>query len=138
MIVGMGIVIEYSSTATFTGSPTWTAVDDITDVTPPTGGEANDVDVTVHSTTSKRKKYQSGLIEPGEWEFKTIMSKAAYASLLAFKGVTKGWRVTFSDGSKYESESYLKNDKIESPMGGVNEVTWTLKLAGEELFTPAT
>jgi VCBS repeat-containing protein len=135
-IEGMGITIGYATTDVIAGA-TFTLVTNLTDVTPPTSGEANDVEVTVHSTTSKRKKYQSGLVEPGEWSFKQLMDKAEYATLKALKGVTRAWCVTFADGSKHVSQSYLKGDKVESPMDGVVEVEWSLKVAGDEVWTPA-
>jgi hypothetical protein len=137
-VESIGIRVFYSTTlSTYVSNSAWTEVEGIRDVTPPTTGKVENKECTTHgnAATDKRKRYTQGLIEPSDWSFKQVYSKTGYDTLQALVRVKKGWKVVFSDGSTYYSDSWITEGKPDAPIDGFMEAEWSLFNFGPELFS---
>lgn len=82
------------------------------------------------------KEYEAGWVEPGEAEVVCQFNKTELADAYELQGVTKDFRITFSDGSKQEFSGYLKSVGPEVDREKLVTHSLKFKVSGPVTFTP--
>ncbi len=136
-VESIGLTVWYTTSAsTYVGSPAWTQIEGIRDVTPPGPGKTDRKETTTHGTaaSTKRKSYTYGLTEPSDWSFKQVYDKTTYNTLIALQRVKKGFKIVFSDGGTWYGDCFIEEPKLEAPYDGFMEVTWGVFNFGANTF----
>ena len=81
--------------------------------------------------------FQGGLKDGGEISLSCHFDKTAFAAHLALVGSSKGWRITFSDGSKLGISGYIKGFGSKTPLDDIVAVDIKIKVSGSPTFVAA-
>lgn len=135
--------LSYGDGDTFATSNTFTDIARIRDIKPPKP-KVDDIDVTDMDSPAGPnpddltwKEFDPGLADAGEVEFTLNFDKDQTDTLFGFLGKSKGWKVTFSDGSVWQLSGYIKEFGDEVEREKVVTSTATMKVSGKPAFVAA-
>lgn len=130
--------------ATYAGSSTFTEFAQVTGITPPGLGEADDVDTTHLKSEGQFKEYKAGWADGGEFTFsqQLLPDGTNYTAANALYRVTRGYRVLFEDDTTAGTHAggvgvaaYIKNISTpEVPGDGIVTFDVTLKVTGQPVI----
>jgi hypothetical protein len=132
---GFGTKIEYSED----DGTTWEPVGCIRDAIEVGPVEVEDIDVTCHSTTDDFRKYEPGLVEPGEVTFDVLRAPGDTSDEALFNifGEDLMWKITYPNTATEEFNGYIKSKGSSVPMGdGPIVSSITIKITGKITLTP--
>lgn len=117
---------------------TYTAVLEVLSVSGP-NSEASDVDVTNFDSADGFREFINGLKDGGEVTFETNYVKTEYARLLAVHvaGTLEDWQLLLTDGSNIQFYGTVKSAGIETPVEPQIKNSFSAKVSGNPVFTPA-
>jgi len=135
---GFGAAFWYGETsAVFTAATTgWTAVAELTDVTPPEE-DTDEIETTHHGSTAKTRTYQAGLVNPGEFDIACHYDKTVYGTLRGIRGAEKNYRIILSDGSGVGWTGFIKSLSKEIDMEGLTITRIKGKVSGAQTLITA-
>ncbi len=93
------------------------------------------IDITVLLSPQHTKQKVGGFIDPGEVTFGGVFIPAVYATLHAYTGLTKIWRVLLSNGSHWDFEGFLKSVSCENPLDAEVSMEFTIEVSGVPAFS---
>lgn len=116
-----------------------TTVSELTSVKPP-NYEADDIDVTTHSTSSKFKEYIKGLMDAGEVEIEGYMDYTNYGTVYASMVTTTLQSLTITlpttpSVTNFACNGYIKSLECEAPHDDKIEFSATAKVSGKPTLT---
>ena len=100
---------------------------------PDLGGD--DIDFTNMDSASGFMEFMPGLVDGGEVSITLVFTKAETALLYGYLRTLKAYMVTFSDGSTWHFNGYIKSLGNEAPAKGGIMQTATFKVAAKPTFT---
>lgn len=124
----------YGNQANFTDSTTWTAFAKVTGVTPPKP-QADDIDTSHMESADQFKEFEPGWADGGEVELQLQFAAADNASVYGLFRQPKGFRLEFSNGSRWSFNGYIKGFGNEVEREGIVSTTVTFKVSGKPEFT---
>lgn len=136
---GFGVKLQSGDQNTGSGSTTWTNITPVLDITPPTA-EADDIEVTNHSSTGKWKEFISGLADAGQVELTCLYTRAGYLALNSLFRTQKGFRIAFplegsdTQYSGFVFTGYIKSIGPESPLDDVMTHKVVIKITGDSAY----
>lgn len=133
---GHSTIVAYGSGSTFADSETFTPFARVTEVTPPTP-EADDIDVSHMESDEQFKEYEAGWAEGGEVEFTIQFEKVQAETVYGLFRHSKGYKVTFADGSAWGCTGYIKSFGDEIDREGIVTTGVTIKVSGKPAFIKA-
>ncbi len=102
------------------------------------GIEVDDLDMSSMSSTNKWREFEAGMKNAGEASFDMLYEKDQVDAVMsALGGANEAWTITFTDGSTFVCDGYLKGTALPVPFEDKVTQSASLKLSGEPVFTPA-
>ena len=110
-----------------------TKVAEVKGITGP-GITGDDIDVTHTDSSDGYREFIPGLADSGEVSLDVNFTKAELALIWSYVRTERTYMVTFSDGSKWYGNGYVKGITNEAPLDGAITGTVTVKCSGKWVF----
>ncbi|MDF2994677.1 MAG: putative major tail protein [Xanthobacteraceae bacterium] len=132
--IGYGSLFEISTN----GGGAWTAIAEVTNITPPTFA-IDAVDATHMQSPNRDREFIPGLNDPGEasLEMNFLPGSASEALLLGVKGTKVKCRITWPNGVKFGFDGILTGYAPAAPFDDKMTATATFKVTGSVVVTAA-
>jgi hypothetical protein len=129
-IEGVNTVLSYDASGTYT---------DIAENVEITGPDitVGDVETTHLKSTGQAKTFIPGLVDGGTVQLQGNFVKTKVTLLASFLRATKSWRITFSDGSKWEFSGHINSLGSQAALEDDVQVPFAIKVSGLPVFTAA-
>lgn len=131
---GHSTKVSYGNLANVQDSTTWTPFAKITNAVPPKP-QADDIDTSHMDSPDQFKEFEAGWADGGEVEITIQFDKEKNAEVYGLFRQTKGFRMEFSNGSRWEWTGYIKQFGNELEREGIITTTVTFKVSGKPAFT---
>lgn len=127
-IIGVGAKIQVDISGTYT---------DIAEVVSIGGPDitVGDVDVTHLQSANAAKEFIAGLLDGGAVTMEANFTAAQYNTLYGFARSTKSWRITLSNGSKFDFSGHWNALGMQNPLEEEVQMPFTIKVTGKPTFT---
>lgn len=128
--LGAGATLKFGTTNT---------ISEITNVAGP-GYEADDLDTTVHSTTTRFRDYVKGLIDAGVFDVEGYVNSTDVGIIETIAATTSLYSVTVTmptlpSTSQFACNGYVKSYKIEDPVDDLIAYALSIKISGKPTFS---
>lgn len=133
---GHSTIIEVGDAATVDASAAWTKLGKVTEVTPLTL-EGDEIDVSHMESADQWREFDPGWAEAGEIDVTLQYRADDNAAIYELFRVTRGYRITFADGSKWTAAGFIKTFGNEVEREGIVTTSVGIKLSGAPDFTAA-
>ena len=120
---------------TLSGSVAGT-IAEITGVSIP-GFTVDDIDITTMDSPGAWREFIAGLKNAGQLDVDGFYEDEDFDSLLDNLAVKQDWTITLPNGATLVAEGYIKDLGDEVPMDAGISRTFSIKLSGEPVYTPA-
>jgi hypothetical protein len=133
---GYETILSYGNMPTASGSTAWTDFAGILDIKPPKV-ESEDIDVSNMTSPNQFKQFVAGWAMGGEIECKIQFEKSQNATVYGLFRQNKGFKITFSDGSTWTADGYLKTFSNEVDREKIVTADVQVKVSGQPQFNAA-
>ena len=132
--LGYLTAVSYGSAA-LSGTPTYTAMTNILNVSGP-NVEVDDIDTTVCDSTSPDyfRLFEAGLADGGELTIEFVYAKALLSTLYGLIRTMRAYKLVFGDSGNWLSDGYIKSITHENPVDDKITYTVTIKFTGKGTF----
>lgn len=115
---------------------TYTLLGKVNRVTPPrTSVEI--IDCTHMDSADDFKEKEPGWRDAGDIDVEVQFDKTETAAVYALEGVTKFWKITFSDGSAWVAKGFISDFGNETDIKDKVLLWFKVTVSGKPTFTPA-
>jgi hypothetical protein len=133
---GHSTKLEYGDEDTYEDSETFTALAKVTEL----GGisiEGEDIDVSHMESVEQFAEFDPGWADAGEVEATLQFEKTQNETVYGLFRQPKGFRMVFSEGSKWGFSGYIKGFSNEVERKGIVTAKVTIKISGKPVFVKA-
>jgi len=128
--LGAGATLKFGTTNT---------ISEITNVAGP-GYEADELDTTVHSNTSRFREYVKGLIDAGVFDVEGYVNSTDLGALETIAATTTIYSVTVTmptlpSSSQFACNGFVKSYKLEDPVDDLIAYALSIKISGKPTFS---
>ena len=135
-VKGHSTIIEVGDQATYAGSTTWTKFGNVVDIDS-VENDAEDIDLSHMESVEQWEEFTAGWANGGEPKVTVQFDKAKLTTLNGLHRSDKGFRITFSDGSMWKFNGYIKSLGNPVDRKGIVTTTVTMKVSGKPVFVAA-
>lgn len=138
-----GITFSYDADTNVGGSPTYVALGEVSDITPPSISK-DVIDTTHHGSTGGVRTFVGGLVDNGEMSV-TVNYDPATASQTALRdlaktantGAVSAFKIAYNntDASTLEFDGIVTGFEQSTPIDDVIKATITIKVSGQITYT---
>lgn len=127
-------VLAAGSYFSYESGGVYTALAEVMDISGP-NGTVGDVDITHLLSSNVAKDYIPGFHDGGTVSFTMRFNAANLATMYGFIRSSKYWRITCSNGSKWDFYGHINGYGTEVPLEEDITQTFQFKLSGKPTFT---